>query len=125
MKKYKKFIFIGVLVVFNLYIVFFTNYKCPWRRDLNIYWGGCGGTRMLRSLMKLDFYQAFRYNALIFILVPLVFIYVLYVIIEKILGRCYYKIKDRDLIILFLVMFLFMTLRNIEAFSFLDPTKVR
>ena len=80
---------------------------------------------MLRSLMKLDFYQAFRYNALIFILVPLVFIYVLYVIIEKILGRCYYKIKDRDLIILFLVMFLFMTLRNIEAFSFLAPTKVR
>ena len=80
---------------------------------------------MLRSLMKLDFYQAFRYNALIFILVPLVFIYVLYVIIKKILGRCYYKIKDRDLIILFLVMLLFMTLRNIEAFSFLTPTKVR
>ena len=75
--------------------------------------------------MKLDFYQAFRYNALIFILVPLVFIYVLYVIIKKILGRCYYKIKDRDLIILFLVMLLFMTLRNIEAFSFLTPTKVR
>ena len=75
--------------------------------------------------MKLDFYQAFRYNALIFILVPLVFIYVLYVIIKKILGRCYYKIKDRDLIILFLVMLLFMTLRNIEAFSFLAPTKVR
>lgn len=125
MKKYKKFIFIGVLVVFNLYIVFFTNYKCPWRRDFNIYCAGCGGTRMLRSLMKLDFYQAFRYNALIFILVPLVFIYVLYVIIKKILGRCYYKIKDRDLIILFLVMLLFMTLRNIEAFSFLTPTKVR
>ena len=75
--------------------------------------------------MKLDFYQAFRYNALIFILVPLVFIYVLYVIIKKILGRCYYKIKDRDLIILFLVMLLFMTLRNIGAFSFLAPTKVR
>ena len=118
MKKYKKFIFIGVLVVFNLYIVFFTNYKCPWRRDFNIYCAGCGGTRMLRSLMKLDFYQAFRYNAL-------VFIYVLYVIIKKILGRCYYKIKDRDLIILFLVMLLFMTLRNIGAFSFLAPTKVR
>ena len=80
---------------------------------------------MLRSLMKLDFYQAFRYNALIFILVHLVFFYVLYVIIKKILGRCYYKIKDRDLIILFLVMLLFMTLRNIEAFSFLTPTKVR
>ena len=116
MKKYKKFIFIGVLVVFNLYIVFFTNYKCPWRRDFNIYCAGCGGTSMLRSLMKLDFYQAFRYN-------PLVFILFVGVILLKILRFNFSKKSKKYVSYFLLVIVIFYgVLRNIELFSYLQPT---
>ena len=127
MKKYKKFIFIGVLVVFNLYIVFFTNYKCPWRRDFNIYCAGCGGTRTLRSLMKLDFYQAFRYNNLIIILIPVFLIYYFEAICNK------FKIKNLNiskymknkfwLSILIIIIF-YGIIRNIPLFNYLLPTKV-
>ena len=127
MKKYKKFIFIGVLVVFNLYIVFFTNYKCPWRRDFNIYCAGCGGTRMLRSLMKLDFYQAFRYNNLIIILIPVFLIYYFEAICNK------FKIKNLNIskymknkfwLSIFIIIIFYGIIRNIPLFNYLLPTKV-
>lgn len=123
--KCRNIIFISILVLFNFWIIFFTNYKCPWREDFDIYCAGCGGTRMLKSLLIGDFYQAFRYNILLFILMFGGIVYGIYVLIEKELGRCYYKIGERDLIILFFVMFLFMILRNIEIFSFLQPIRVR
>ena len=42
--------------------VFFTltGFKCP----------GCGSQRAIHSLLHLDFCQAFRYNALLFLLIP-------------------------------------------------------
>ena len=64
--------FLIILVLLILYLVlghFFHIYvPCPINYVTGLYCPGCGITRMLFSIIKLDFYQAFRYNPLIFIL---------------------------------------------------------
>ena len=49
---------------FNIYLF------CPIKKFLGLYCPGCGVTRMLYSILKGQFYQAFRYNPLIFISLP-------------------------------------------------------
>lgn len=113
---------ISIIIFFTMYI---TGYKCPWRKFFNIYCAGCGGTRMILALFRLDFYQAFRYNPFLFILFILVIIYGIYVLICYIIRKKYFKINNTTLIILCCLAILFMILRNIEIFSFLKPTAIR
>jgi len=54
---------------FNIYLF------CPIKKFLGLYCPGCGVTRMLYSILKGQFYQAFRYNPLIFISLPFIVIY--------------------------------------------------
>lgn len=51
---------------------------CWFRKKLGLYCPGCGGTRMVQSILKLDFYQAFRYNPLVFVLLALIAIWDIY-----------------------------------------------
>lgn len=89
------------------------------------YCPGCGMTRMILSLFKLEFYQAFRYNMLGFVLTPFALFYIFHTIvlwsgngennlIKKIPNKVWYS--------LIVVTFLFGILRNIEYFRFLAPT---
>ena len=39
---------------------------CVFKNLFDIECAGCGGTRMFLSILKLDFYQAFRYNPYVF-----------------------------------------------------------
>lgn len=56
--------------VFNIYI------GCPIHDITGFHCPGCGLTRMLLSILKLDFYQAYRYNPLLFIALPfIIFLY--------------------------------------------------
>ncbi len=114
-----------ICFLINILIVYYLKPSCPWKTNFNIDCAGCGATRMLESIIKLDFYQAFRFNPLLFCLLVIIIVYGLYVLISKILHKKYYKIKERDWLILLILVILFMILRNISLFSYLKPTYVR
>ena len=92
---------IGIPCIFKL----ITGYKCP----------GCGITRCLFSLIKLDFKSAFSYNQLVTILITPFIIYYIY------LNYCYIFNKDNKYkfivnkisIILIFVCLIFGIVRNI------------
>ncbi len=85
----------------------------------NLYCPGCGATRMLFSLIRLDFYQAFRYNPLVFILGVLCIFYKIASIKLKILFPKYVTY------ILLAVMIIYGVLRNTDLFSYLKPTIIK
>ena len=69
---------ISFLIIFLfLNKVFNFTIPCLFHEITNLYCPGCGITRMFLSLFKLDFYQAFRYNPLVFILLILSIVYFL------------------------------------------------
>ena len=98
--------YIGIAVECPIH--FITGYYCP----------GCGITRMLFSTIKLDFYQAFRFNPLVFILMVL---YIIYFII-KYLFKANIKVPDKALYGLIAILIIYGILRNIPLFSYLEPT---
>lgn len=119
-----KAITITIIAFLNVLILLKLDYKCPWRQNLHIYCAGCGGTRMLRAILELDFYQAFRYNPLLFFVLLIFIIYLIYILICLILKRNYYQITQTPLLILLFITITFMILRNIDAFSYLKPTLI-
>lgn len=121
-RKYKYILILATIV--NLIILFLGNYRCPWNQAFNISCAGCGATRMVISILKLDFYQAFRYNPLMFSIVVLFFIYCIYVLIARLFKFSYYKLNINALWGLLILVVLFTVVRNISYFDFLKPTVV-
>lgn len=97
---------------FDCLILKYTGYYCP----------GCGISRMILSLFRGQFYQAFRWNPLLFISLIIVIIYLLLSIFIKI--KISDKNKLRIMISYLIIVILFAILRNIPMFSFLAPTKI-
>ena len=114
-----------ICALINLIFVLIFELPCPWKSNFDIDCAGCGATRMLKALLNLDFYQAFRFNPFIFLLLLIVIIYLIYYGICKIKKVNYYKIQDKDLIILLVGVILFTILRNITGLEFLKPTLIR
>ncbi len=121
--------FILILVIITLiYLVlsqFFNIYiPCIFNEITGLYCPGCGVTRMLISMIKLDFYQAFRYNQLLFIFSP----FILFLIINYIYctfkkkESIYKKIPEKVWYILLTITIIYWILRNI--ISYLAPTMV-
>ncbi len=82
---------------------------------------------MTKEIFRLNFYQAFRYNPLCFILFPLLLIYLIYSIylwITEKEDKIIKKIDPKIIYILLIVVILFGIMRNIPMFSFLKPTKI-
>ena len=101
------------------------NYECIYRKLFNLYCPGCGMTRMLKSLFSLDFYQAFRYNPLMFIIFVFVLpVYLILNIISYIKKKKFIKITKAEIIIFILIMLIYFVLRNLEIGEYLIPTKV-
>lgn len=113
----------SVILVFILILVaYFLNIGCPIHHFLGIYCPGCGITRMFISMFELDFYQAFRYNPLVFIYL---IGYILYMVIKLLIKTIFKKnIKIPEIVtyILIVLALLFCVLRNIDIFSWLAPT---
>lgn len=110
-------------------ILMFTNIglPCPTKVFFNIDCAGCGTTRMLRAVLKGDFYQAIRYNAATFILIPLIILFSVFQAAAYINGseNKLYKITPNWVYIVIIVLLvLFGILRNIPLFSFLAPTEI-
>ncbi len=121
-------VLITCIFLFGLY--FYLNYKygfgipCVFHKITGYYCPGCGITRLLFSLVKLDFYEAFKYNQLVFILLP----FFIFLVIYK--GYLYLTNKKDELlkkipnviwIILAIIVIAFGVVRNIDFFDFLRP----
>lgn len=106
---------IGILYII-LFVKFNIGIPCIFHEITGLYCPGCGSTRAAGALIKLEFYQAFRYNALATILLPFSFFYL---ILQK-------KIKIPNIVwyALLAITIIFGILRNIEIFSFLAPTNI-
>ena len=79
---------------------------------------------MLGAILSLNFYQAFRFNPLLFILLILFLIYAIVAVIEYIRKRVLIVPGGVTLIVLGVLILTFMIARNIPAFSYLIPTYV-
>ena len=107
--------------IFFLFLLLFCQMKkiylpCLFHKFTNLYCPGCGITRLFLSLLKLDFYQAFRYN-------PLVFLLLVFFIPTKILTKNIpKKYKNYASYFLVFVVVLYGVLRNTSMFSYLKPT---
>ena len=55
---------------------------CALNELLSIYCPGCGLTRATESILKLDFYQAFRYHTLSLVLIPMFFVICVFALFE-------------------------------------------
>lgn len=89
-----------------------TGYYCP----------GCGITRCFTSILSLQFYQAFRYNMLIFCFLPFAMLYGIATYICWVTDRKIKKIPNYIWNILLIITILFGVMRNTVFFSVLAPT---
>lgn len=117
-----------LILLFILYLYMINEYNfyipCMFKKITGFYCPGCGITRCLLALLKLDFYRAFRYNILVFILLPFLIFYVLYNIYLYITNKedkIIKKIPQKVWYILLIITIIFGVLRNTEIFSFLAP----
>ena len=69
---------IVLIVIFLIYTVLIISFDigipCVFYEITGLYCPGCGITRLCLSLFEGDVYQAFRYNPIIFIDLPILFI---------------------------------------------------
>ena len=115
-----------IILIIGISIFYFLNQKfkisipCPFHKLTNLYCPGCGITRMFIAIIHLNFYQAFRYNPLVFILL---ISYLLIKFIELITKK---KIifNNRITYTLLIIVILFGVLRNIPYFDILAPNIV-
>ena len=93
---------------------------CPIKTITGLDCPGCGITRMFVALFHGNIYQAFRYNPLIFIELPIIFILIILYKFKK----EYRKVINIIFIVLLIVTIVYGILRNIPMFYFLAPTEV-
>ena len=119
---------IVLIVIFLIYTVLIISFDigipCVFYEITGLYCPGCGITRLCLSLFEGDVYQAFRYNPIIFINLPILFIlFVLNIFFKK--NKNIKKITDVIIIFLATITIIFGVIRNIPIFSFLAPTQIR
>lgn len=119
LKKKKEYLILTVILIFFFILFLSQNLTCIFYDITGLYCPGCGITRMFLALSKLEFYQAFRYNSLVFCLLLFALMYIFYNF------GCYKKVKklnSKATIVLIIIVILFGILRNIPYFEFLAPT---
>lgn len=124
LEKYNNHIIISLVTIILLIIILIFRPSCPWKSTFNIDCAGCGATRMILAIFNLDFYQAFRYNILLFSLIIFFIGYLIYIIINRILKHDYFKLNKNHLYLLLILVITFMILRNIPGFEFLKPIEI-
>lgn len=119
----KKKLIIGIILIslgiFYLKVispVFQIHIPCVFKEITGLDCPGCGMTRAALAMLDGDFYQAFRFNMLVFVLAP---IYLLYLYFERKNKQRLSKCLMGGMLIL---SGLFFILRNTEMFNFLAPT---
>ena len=122
-------VFIPVIGFCGLTFLYFVNpathiiYPCVFRLVTHLDCPGCGMTRSLYSLLHLDFWQAFRYNPMIYLVVPALAYFGVVGYIYLITGNLFklkLKIPKPVIFSIVAVIVAFVILRNIpvEPFSY-------
>lgn len=135
MKKLRKvLLYISIIILFimliyickYLYEVYNIGFDCVINKFTGLYCAGCGMTRAVYSLIQLDFYQAFRYNVLSIVLLPIIVLYVLFEIYAKVFDKnnIMNRIPSWIWYTIAVIVVVFGIIRNIEFFSWLKPTIV-
>lgn len=93
---------------------------CPIKALTGLNCPGCGITRMFVALFHGNIYQAFRYNPLVFIELPIIAILILLYRFNK-KSR---KVVNILFIVLLVITVVYGVLRNIPIFYFLAPTQI-
>lgn len=116
------------MLVLLSFLYLFLNRKygisipCVFYEITGFYCPGCGVTRVIFSLLQLDFMQAIYYNVLIVVLIP-IFLFVYGIrYYEWFTGRKVLSIPNWFWWSIVVVTLLFGILRNLEMFDFLEPT---
>lgn len=129
MKKVDKSLIISIGVIILIYIVHFlitgTGFPCLIKKFTHLYCPGCGITRMFLNIFSLNFYQAFRYNPLIFTYLILYIIYITINFIKVYLKKPKITLNNGIYVVLIVVAIIFGILRNLPYFSYLAPTIVK
>lgn len=97
------------------------KFECVYKKLFNIYCPGCGTTRMIKAIIRLDLYKAFRYNPLFFILFILLLVYFGINVYRYIINKKLILPSKKVITILVITLISYMLLRNIPLFSFLAP----
>ncbi len=97
---------------------------CPIKKLTGLYCPGCGITRMFYSLITFNFYQAFRYNPLLFCSLPIFLFFGMNALISK-KEPLYNKIPTKYWMIIIIIFITYGLLRNIPMFDFLAPTIIK
>lgn len=114
-----------VSIIASYLLIYLLDIGCPINKIFGIECAGCGLTRMFLAIFKFNFYQAFRFNPCMFILLAFFVLYFIYVIICKLLRKKYFKLGFKTAIVIVVLVIGFGILRNINGFEFLKPTIVK
>lgn len=120
-------IILALIIAFVIFYLCGFNWYCPSKLFFDFDCAGCGVTRMCLSILNGQFYQAFRFNPLMFILLPFAFIFAIYSAVVYVLGKPNKVLRKTSIwvyIILLIVLVAFSIMRNIPLFSFLAPTVI-
>jgi hypothetical protein len=121
---------IALIVAFGYYLFHrFTGIgiPCPIHEILGIFCPGCGISRMFFAIFELNFYQAFRYNPLLFCYLPFGIILFIDYIVAYVYDKktvIFKRIPNYCWIILLLITVAFGIIRNIGPFKILAPTDI-
>lgn len=102
-------------------------FPCLWFEITGWYCPGCGATRMLEALIRGNFYQALRFNPLLFILLPFgTALFIDWLLHDKTQRSTALvnRIPEWFWIGLITIAITFGILRNLPMFEFLAPTVV-
>lgn len=129
MKKVDKSLIVTLVVIILIYISshLLTNagIPCLIKKITHLYCPGCGISRMFISLFSLNFYQAFRYNPLMFTYLILFIVYVVVNLIRLRLKKKKLSLNIGVYAVLIIISIAFGILRNLPSFSYLLPTIVK
>lgn len=119
--KRKEIIILGMLVILLSVFVYFKDpfkgpiLPCIFNKITGFYCPGCGMTRAVNSCFTFNFYQAFRFNALLFIAPIMLGLYWFAKYKEK------YRLANIILGLSIIIALVYGVLRNIPRFSYLSP----
>lgn len=122
----------GALALATIYVLVCKNFRIAlpcWFYELTgLYCPGCGVTRMLLAMLEGQFYQAFRYNPLVFMLIPGMLLLLGAMLYKKSQGQpmrdTLHKIPEWIWIALVVVLVIYGILRNLPCCSFLAPMTI-
>ena len=108
-------IFIGLLVYYIFSSITHIYIPCIFHLLTGLYCPGCGVTRMIISILKGDYKEAFHYNQILFISTPIILILIIDLIISNYNNKIpiYKKLPNWIYYIYIIILIIFMIIRNI------------